>query len=87
MARRPVEDDDGRTVADMSEVRRPSALLPHPGPWKKAQAPDPPPQKVRMDPRERRAMLRGALSAAVLIGLIFAACFAALIALIQWIYG
>ena len=77
-------DDDGRTVADMSGVERPSLLLPRDQRKEPDKAPET--ERVQMARSERRAMLGGALSAGLLIGLIFAACFAILILLIQWIW-
>ncbi len=90
--RRLADDDDGRTVADMSEVGRPSLLLPRfDAPWERAPEGEPkgaaPAPQTQIDRSERRAMLGGALSAGLLIGLVFAAGFAILILLIQWIWG
>ena len=68
----------------MSGVGRPSLLLPR----DRRKQPDavPETERVQMAPEERRAMLGGALSAGLLIGLVFAVCFAILILLIQWIW-
>ena len=93
MGGRPVEDDDGRVLAEMGDVVRPPLLMPQlefrrPRAGKREPAaPEAAGQPVRMDRAQRRAMLGGALSAAGLIALVFAVCFAVLILVIQWIYG
>ena len=75
----------------MSEVGRPSLLLPRLGarekraPEEEANAAPSPPEQL--DRSARRAMLGGALSAGLLIGLVFAACFAVFILLIQWLWS
>ena len=56
-------DDDGRTVVDMSEVGRPSLLLPRLGSGKKAETPEPSPRKERIGARQRGAIKHGALRA------------------------
>lgn len=74
------DDDDGRTVADMSGIERPPMLLPHFK--KKKEAPREVPEEIdgaapkpeeQMSADERRGYIFGALGAALLIGGIFAA--------------
>ncbi|MBR5537546.1 MAG: hypothetical protein IKU58_06560 [Clostridia bacterium] len=76
---RVYEDDDGRTIADMSDLSRPGML----GGFRKVQRPAAPqpeePQRDEpwreaeplMTPEERRWYVLGALKAAILIGLAF----------------
>ena len=75
----------------MSEVERPAMLLPRFGAREKCApeetaAPASAPQ-AQLSRTERRTMLGGALTAGLLIALVFALGFAALILLIQWIWG
>ena len=80
MARRTYEDDDGRTIADMSGLaqrtplgyRRPAAERKQdPGPGETA--PGRPWEQAGMSREDRRHYIWGALSAALLIALIFIA--------------
>ncbi len=98
-------DDDGRSVADMSGVGKPSLLSGLAGPsgapggqgsggdasrgrhgrgddafsrWQ---------EHVDLDGAEKRAAIRGMLKAGLLIGLIYLAVFAAVIALLLWLWG
>ena len=76
---RVYEDDDGRTIADMSGLSRPGML----GGFRKAQRPAvPQPEEPQRDepwreaeplmtPEERRWYVLGAMKAALLIGLAF----------------
>ena len=80
MARR-YDDDDGRTVADMSGLERPSLLGIRPR--RREEKPAQVKQDLQLDRSERRAMVRGALSAGLLIAVVFALCFALLILLLQ----
>ena len=80
MAKKIYEDDDGRTIADMSGVERQPLILPRIGKKKKTQAPPDPDtgealpewkNEDELSPEERRAMFLSALGSAVLIALIF----------------
>lgn len=89
-------DDDNRVIADMSEVTRTPLLVPRfdkgrreerrdiTSPVTEGRNEQPP---VQLDPEERRAMIGGAVSAALLIGGVIAAAFAALIFIILKVYG
>lgn len=89
-------DDDGRVVADMSDVERQPFLMPHPGQLRKSRrdlGPEPEEtagshqQPVTLDADERRAMIGGAVSAGLLVAGILAVSFAALILLILKLWG
>ena len=91
-------DDDERVIADMSEVTRTPVLMPRfDMPERKrrdngAEAEpsgrsNPYQQPVQLDSEERRAVIGGAVSAALLIGGVIALAFAGLIFLILHIYG
>ena len=83
------DDDDGRTVADMSGIERQPLLLPR-LPRKRRDAA--PPEEAQTEPQpawskeDRRALISGALGAALLIGAIFVAAGALVIAflLLLW---
>ena len=92
--KRQYDDDDGRTIADMSDVSRPSfasGWISRRGeenlrknridPQKRSSVPE------ELDPREQRAAVLGALGAALLIGLLFLGAFAAAIALMLAAWG
>ena len=87
---RPHEDDDGRTIVDMSQVDRPSMfgfrgdLLPEkrqerPQERKKSR---PWEEEAPISPKERRMYALGALKAALLIGLAYLAGLALIIFLL-----
>ena len=82
---RKYDDDDGRTVADMSGLERPSllGLRPRRGAEKPARVK----QDLQLDRSERRAMVRGALSAGLLVAGALAIGFAILILLIQLVWS
>ncbi len=96
MARKPrtYEDDDGRTVADMSGVEGPHLFLPRfrreggggdpsPRPTEGREGPSVPHRgEDAFSPEERRMYALGALKAALLIALAFLAGFALLIGLL-----
>ena len=78
--KRVYEDDDGRTIADMSGVSRPHLMDNHPVPAAREPAgeEDGSPRADRpwesnneLTPAERAAVVLGALKAALLIGLAF----------------
>ena len=96
MGKREYDDDDGRVVADMSDVERMPLVIPRIDRDKgsgadmsrqsssaSAQSSD----QVTLDNEERRAMIKGAVSAALLVGGVIAAAFAALIFLILQMAG
>lgn len=81
---RKFDDDDGRTVADMSGLERPPLLG-----LRRRQREEKPAQteqNVQLDRSERRAMIRGAMSAGLLIAGVFALGFALLILLLQFVW-
>ncbi len=80
MSKKIYDDDDGRTIADMSGVERAPLVLPHFK--KKKEAPREVPEEddgsspspeIQMSGDERRGYIFGALGAALLIGGIFVA--------------
>lgn len=89
-AKKSYEDDDGRTIVDMSQVERPSMfgfradLLPEkrreqPQARKKSR---PWEEEAPISPKERRMYALGALKAALLIGLAYLAGLALIIFLL-----
>ncbi len=94
MARRKYEDDDGRTVADMSGLA-PHSPLGHlrSASGRKREASDErrdtgrPWEQSGMNRTDRRSFVWGALSAALLIALVFIAGLGLIIALIVWIFA
>lgn len=72
---RPAEEDDGRTVADMSGIERPSLRLPR---RERDVSPEEGPEKD-FSPEDRRLYVFAALRAALLIGLVFIAGLGAVI--------
>ena len=76
-------EDDNRVVADMSEIEPHPILMPKIGGFRKSKSENPQPQApVHLDREEKRAFIGGVLSAGLLVGLIIAAAFGALILLI-----
>ena len=76
MGNRQYDDDDGRTVADMSRVERRSIVsMPFHD------------QTQQFDRKERRAVIRGALGASLLIGVVYLAVFAIVIVLLLFLWG
>lgn len=87
MREKQYDDDDGRTVADMSGVEKPTmfrfrSLKKH-GTFAEKEANNKEPQ---LSPEQRKSYLGGALSAALLIALVFIAAGAILIALLTAIW-
>ena len=78
-------EDDGRTIADMSNVERPNLFLfrgPHREEPAAPEAPaDDARQEVPLTGEERRSFMAGALTAAALIAAVFIAAGAVAIAL------
>ncbi len=90
MARRNkvYDDDDGRTIADMSDVTGPSMFLPRKSGRKKPpieqnESGDSEPE---WEPGDRRLYIFGALRAALLIALVYAVGFALVIGLLLLIW-
>ncbi|MCR5781521.1 MAG: hypothetical protein K6G90_02170 [Clostridia bacterium] len=79
MKNRGYEDDDGRTIADMSDVSRQPLILPR---LPKKQKPAENEPETDLSKNERRAYVRGALGAGLAIGGVFVAAGAAVIALL-----
>lgn len=88
--KREYEDDDGRTIVDMSGVSAPSMLGMGAAQPQHKKVPSPPQPETEERPWEDRSLTReerrmyalGALKAALLIGLAFLAGLAAVIALL-----
>ena len=73
---RPYDDDDGRSIADMSGVERPRLFsVPRRQKADKAEEPQPDSrpawENISMSKSDRRAFIRGALGASLLIALAF----------------
>ena len=90
--RKTYDDDDGRTIVDMSGVERPSLLGHLPPSEKKDPVFSAPEEKPRRpweesgySRSERRSAVRGALSAALLIGLAYIVGLGALIAILLYV--
>ncbi len=74
--------DDNRVVADMKDIDRPPVLFPRLGARPKKEESNAEETPVEYAPSERRAMIGGAVTAGLLIVLVFAAVFALFILLI-----
>ena len=91
--RRTYDDDDGRTIVDMSGVERPSMFGHLPKSDKKDPVfsapeepkPDRPWEENGFNRSERRAAVRGALSAALLIGLAYIVGLGILVAILLYV--
>jgi len=91
--RRTYDDDDGRTIVDMSGVERPSMFGHLPKSERKNSVFSPPEEKKPDRPwedhslnrSERGAAVRGALSAALLIGLAYIVGLGLLIAILLYV--
>ncbi len=91
--RKTYDDDDGRTIVDMSGVERPSMFGHLPKSEKKnpvfsapeEKKPDRPWEDHSFSKSERRAAIRGALSAALLIGLAYIVGLGLLIAILLYV--
>ncbi len=94
MSKKIYDDDDGRTIADMSGIDRPPMLLPRLNGSKKKKITERPEDGETEQPRpeeqmssdERRGYIFGALGAALLIGGIFVAAGAIVIFLLTVIW-
>ncbi|MBR6545514.1 MAG: hypothetical protein IKT72_01090 [Clostridia bacterium] len=78
MKKKSYEDDDGRTVADMSELERMPLFLPRFPKRKKGEGES----ELQMSRSERRATVLAALGAALAIAAVFAVAIAGIIALL-----
>ena len=90
MARRNkvYDDDDGRTIADMSGVSGPSMFLPRRSGRKKPpmEQEESSSSEQEWDPKDRRIYVFGALRAALLIALVYAVGFVLIIGLLLLIW-
>ena len=90
MRQRNYDDDDGRVIADMSDLERQPMLLPRrPKRKKEGEAPDaaePLPPEQQLTDEERRTYVRGAIGATMLIAGIFIAAAAIVIALLLFFW-
>ena len=84
MARKTYEDDDGRTVADMSDLERAPLLVPH---LRKRRGANRSREDTGLSKSERRAFIFGTLSATLLIAFVFFAAFLILILVLLWAWG
>ena len=88
--KRVYEDDDGRTIADMSGVEGPSLFVPRsPGQKKTPAQPenkDRPWEDTGMTRKERRLYVLGAMKATMLIALAYIVGLGLLIALLLWLW-
>ncbi len=90
MSKKSYDDDDGRTVADMSGIERQPMIVPDLSRLKRdkggdAENPDTEPKDVSLDKEQRRAFIGGAMTAAIAVGGIFVAAGALLIFLMTHI--
>ncbi|MBR1811205.1 MAG: hypothetical protein IJ766_06115 [Clostridia bacterium] len=88
--KRQYDDDDGRTIADMSGVQRDNLIVPRLPKRRKGdveQASESSNDAPQMDKQQRNAFIGGALSATLLIAGIFVAAGAILIFLLTTIWG
>ncbi len=86
MARRDrvYDDDDGRTIADMSDVYSSPVLIPR---RKRNHHTEPPkPSEEDWDPQDRKVYIFAALRAALMIALVYAVGFGLLIGLLLLIW-
>lgn len=92
--RRPEQEDDGRTIVDMSQVERPTGfgfrgdLLPERRRERpQERKPGRPWENSDYTPKERRMYALGALKAALLIGIAYLAGLALVIFLLLQLWG
>ena len=88
--KRVYEDDDGRTIADMSGVEGPPLFVPRsPGQKKTPAQPenkDRPWEDTGMTRKERRMYVLGAMKATMLIALAYIVGLGLLLALLLWLW-
>ena len=95
MARKKYDDDDGRTIADMSDMERAPLFVPrlkkerNGSEDRSSEEPksDRPWEDNRMSKSERRAFIFGTLGATLLIASIFIVAFLILILVMLWAWG
>lgn len=92
MARKTYDDDDGRTIADMSGVSSPRLFGDLSSFRQRGREPEEPKQKNpyqddSLTPKERRLYILGALKAALLIGFVYIAGLAAVVGLLLLIWS
>lgn len=98
MARKPkkYEDDDGRVIADMSGLSRPSLFRPGRPSEKPARHPEDPAQQEREDRpweetglsrEDRRAYIWAALRAALAMAAVYIVVLGLLIAFLLWLWN
>lgn len=94
MSRNPksYDDDDGRTIADMSGIEQPGMFIPHSFPQETSpddscESEERPWESSPMPKGERFAWVTGALMAALLIGLVFLLGIGAVILLLTKVWG
>ncbi len=80
-------EDDGRTIADMSGLERTPLLLPHLPRRRRGEDAAEETHEDEFTPRERRAAIRGAMRAALLIALVFVGAGALLILALQLLWN
>lgn len=86
MKRRVYDDDDGRTIADMSDVGTQPMLVPRLLKKRKAEEESAASPENAISKNERRGFVLGALCAALLIGAVFLGVIAAAIALMLTVW-
>ena len=88
MKKRVYDDDDGRTVADMSGIERQPLLLPrfHRKDRDGEEQADAAAPEEEWSREDRRAVIFGSIGAVLLIGVIFLAAAAAVIALLLTVW-
>ncbi len=81
-------EDDGRTIADMGDVRRPSLLIPRRD--REREAPVPTPSRDFSDElqssEERVMVILGVLKAALSLGMVYVVLFGLAIAFMLWLW-
>ena len=84
------DEDDGRTIADMGDVRRPSLLLPRRGHESRREPEIPEPScdfsEELQSTEERMMVMLGALKAALSLGIVYVVVFGLAIAFMLWLW-
>lgn len=81
--RKEYDDDDGRTIADMSDIHQADAMGGHPRGPKQFEAPPSRAPRAELTVRERLGMVWMALRASLLVAAVFLAALALIIVLIS----
>ena len=83
-------EDDGRTIADMGDVRRPSLLLPRRDHESRRELGIPEPSRdfseELQSTEERMMVMLGALKAALSLGIVYVVVFGLAIAFMLWLW-